>query len=333
MPALGHAAFRQWFYQRWGRETCLITARTRRAQYPLFEQRLSVKAAWGGTESYFVDGRRIAVDDEHYLILNEARSYASSLQGREPVSSFALFFRPGMAAQVARCHVLPAETLLANPDGGGTVEFSEQLRPHDCLITPVLRFIHRHTELGLADEAWLEDQSYFLLGRMLAVHRKDLAAAQLLPVRRPSTRRELFRRIALAVNFIHTQYEQPIGLTEIAAAALLSPYHCLRLFKTLHAVTPVEYLNRLRVRRAERLLRESTLGVDAIAARVGYGCRATLYRQLRRLRGKGDADRAGSGDELRPVPLTLKTSPGGTEARTPRTRVLNDARGPRSTPR
>ena len=114
--------------------------------------------------------------------------------------------------------------------------------------------------MGLADEAWLEDQSYLLVGRMLATHRNDLAAAQLLPVRRASTRRELFRRIGLAVNFIHTQYDQPIGLTEIAAAAILSPYHCLRLFKTLHGVTPVEYLNRQRVRRAERLLRETALG-------------------------------------------------------------------------
>jgi AraC family transcriptional regulator len=289
MPTLGNAAFRRWFYQRWGHENCLIAARTRRAQYPLFEQRLSVKAAWGGTESYFVDGRRIAVDGEHYLILNDARSYASSLQGREPVTSFAIFFRPGMAADVARCHALPADTLLANPDGHHAVEFSEHLRPHDRLVTPVLRFIYRHTELGLADEAWLEDQSYFLVGRMLAVHRSDLAAAQLLPVRRASTRRELFRRLGLAVNFIHTQHDHPIGLTQIAAAAFLSPYHCLRLFKTLHGITPVEYLHRQRVRVAERLLRETGGGVDEVAARVGYGCRATLYRQLRRLRGRAPA--------------------------------------------
>ena len=286
MPALGQAAFRRWFYQRWGHENCVIAARTRRAEYPLFQQRLSVKAAWGGTESYFLDGRRVAVDDEHYLILNDARSYASALHGREPVTSFAIFFRPGIAADVTRCHALPADTLLADPDGHGTVEFSEHVRPHDRLVTPVLRFIYRQIELGVTDEAWLEDQSYLLVGRMLAVHRNDLAAARLLPVRRASTRRELFRRIGLAVNFIHTGYAQPLGLTEIAAAAQLSPYHCLRLFKALHGVTPVEYLNRRRVRLAERLLRNTGGTVDEVAARVGYGCRATLYRQLRRLRGR-----------------------------------------------
>jgi transcriptional regulator GlxA family with amidase domain len=124
---------------------------------------------------------------------------------------------------------------------------------------------------------------------MLAAHRNDLAAAQLLPVRRASTRRELFRRIGLAVNFIHTQYDHPIGLAEIAAAAILSPYHCLRLFRTLHGVTPVEYLHRQRVRVAERLLQDSRLGVDEVAAHVGYGCRATLYRQIRRLRGRTPA--------------------------------------------
>ena len=306
MPALGHAAFRRWFYQRWGRENCLIAARTRRAEYPLFEQRLSVKAAWGGTESYFIDGRRVAVDDEHYLILNDARSYASSLQGREPVTSFAIFFRPGMAAEVARCHALPADTLLADPDDHGTVEFSEHLRPHDRLVTPVLRFIYRHTELGLADEAWLEDQSYFLVGRMLAVHRNDLAAAQLaarascqhapgaVPAHR--ARRELHPHAATSSRSASPRSRPP---------RMLSPYHCLRLFKTLHGVTPVEYLNRQRVRLAERLLRETRLGVDEVAARVGYGCRATLYRQLRRLRGSSAECPASCSGELTPRPADL----------------------------
>ena len=64
----------------------------------------------------------------------------------------------------------------------------------------MLRFIYRHVENGLADEAWYEEQLYFLLGRMHATHRNDLAAAQLLPARRPSTRRELFRRIGLCVE-------------------------------------------------------------------------------------------------------------------------------------
>jgi len=285
MPALTNEPFRRWFYERWGRENCLIAARTRRAEYPLYQQRLSIKSAWGGTEDYFIDGRRVAVDDETFLILNDGRVYASCLQSRRPVTSFTIFFRPGMAEDVARCHALAPERLLEEPAAGLPVEFSEQLRPHDRLITPVLRFILRHVESGLTDEAWYEDQLYFLLQRMQVLHRHDLAAAQLIPTSRPSTRRELFRRLGLCVDFINTHYMRHVGLAEIAAAAHLSPYHCLRVFKSLHGVTPVCYLNNRRVRAAERLLRSTDVGVDEIALRVGFESRTSLFRHIKRLHG------------------------------------------------
>lgn len=287
MPPVHQEPFRSWFYRHWGRENCVISARTRRADYDLFEQRLSVKAAWGGSEDYFVDGRRVAVNDDTFIILNDGRTYASSLKSRTPVTSFAVFFRPGMAAEVQRTHAQSPESLLEAPlpPSDGRVEFCERLRPHDRLISPVLRFIHRSIEGGLNDEHWLEEQLYFLLQRMLVLQRQDLRAAQLLPTRRPGTRQELLRRLARCVNFMHTHYARRVGLADIAAAAPLSPYHCLRLFKALHGVTPATYLNNLRVRIAERLLRSGSVSVDQAAARVGFESRTTLFRHMKRVRG------------------------------------------------
>ena len=300
MPELAQEAFRNWFYQHWGRENCVISARTHYAEYPLYRQRLSIKAAWGGTEDYFIDGRRVAVDDDTFMILNDGRTYASQLRNHTPVTSFSIFFRPGMAEDVARVHALKPEALLANPGVGaaGSIEFSEQVRPHDRLITPVLRFIRRHVEAGLIDETWYEDQLYYLLQRMQALHSNDLAATQLIPARRASTRRELFRRLGLCVDFINTHYRSPLTLAEIAAAACLSPYHCLRAFKALHGNTPVTYLSNRRVYAAERLLRNTDLPVDEVAALVGFESRTTLFRQMQRVRGVApSALRAGAAAE------------------------------------
>lgn len=287
MPALSHEPFRRWFYQRWGRENCVISARTRHAEYPLYQQRLSIKAAWGGSEDYFIDGRRVAVDDDTFLILNDGRTYASRLRSHVPVTSFSIFFRPGMAEDVTRCLTRTQEALLDEADDavGGTLEFSEQVRGHDRLISPVLRFIHRHAHSGLSDEAWYEDQLYFLMQRMLIVHRNDRCAARLIPARRASTRRELFRRLGLCVDFIHAQYARPVGLSDIAAAAHLSPYHCLRVFKAAYGSTPSQYLNTRRVRVAERLLRDTEMPVDEVAALVGFENRSTFFRHMRRVRG------------------------------------------------
>ncbi|HEY2809144.1 MAG TPA: AraC family transcriptional regulator [Steroidobacteraceae bacterium] len=281
MPAIGHAPFRRWFYARWGRENCIVWARARQVQMPPFEQRLSIKAAWGGREEYLIDGRRVAVDDETFLVLNDGRTYGSRLDGPTPVTSFAIFFRPGMAGEVRRSHLLDERALLDAPGGVLADGFGESLRLHDTRVSPVLRFIRHHVERGLDDEQWYEEQLYFLLGRMQSLHGRDLATAGRVPARRPGTRQEIFRRLGLGMDFIHTNYRQPIGLAQIAAAAHLSPYHCLRLFRTVHGLTPVAYLRRRRLREAERLLGDRSLSAEEVAARSGLGSRTALFRQRR----------------------------------------------------
>lgn len=58
-------------------------------------------------------------------------------------------------------------------------------------------------------------------------------------------------------------------------------------FQRLHGITPMAFLARTRTRAAERLVRDSRLGLDQIAALSGFGSRQTLFRQLRRHRGDG----------------------------------------------
>ena len=283
MPPIWDSAFRPRFYERWGQESAVISARTRHAEYPEFQQLLSVKCAWGGAEEYFVDGQRIAVDDDAFLILNAGRTYASSLKANEPVDSFAVFFRKGLVESVRRALVDSTSNLLDDPrrEEGGAIEFSEHLREHDRGVTPILRHIKTHVDRGLVDELWLEEQLQFLAQRLLQLHDRELERRAPAPSKRAATRRELERRIGIAINFIHTHYQEPIGLEEIAAAAHLSPHHFLRAFKAACGVTPSSFLNRKRARVARRLIERARWPLTSIAYQAGFGSRTTLYRALR----------------------------------------------------
>jgi transcriptional regulator GlxA family with amidase domain len=168
-----------------------------------------------------------------------------------------------------------------SPSRRVNVEFSERLRPHDRLVSPVLRFIRHYVETGVDDEPWYEEQLFFLLTRMLALHRSDASFEARAPAERATTRAELFRRVSRAVDFMHTHYAKPIGLAEIAAAAHLSPYHCLRVFKGVHGCSPREFLDRKRVRVARRLLQSTRLPMHEIAVLAGLQSRTTLFRKLR----------------------------------------------------
>src|SRR5678815_340150 len=95
------AAFRRDFYRRWGRENCVVSGMSRHAEYGLFRQTLSIKCVAQGSEIYFVDQRRVAVSDDTFLVLNEGRTYASSLNSATDTYSFSIFFRPGLCEEVA----------------------------------------------------------------------------------------------------------------------------------------------------------------------------------------------------------------------------------------
>jgi AraC family transcriptional regulator len=289
-----NAAFRRFFYSKWGKENCLISARAKTAIYPQFRQRLSIKCAWGGSERYHIDGRTVAVDDDTYLVLNDGRQYASTLASSRPIHTFSIFFRPGMAEETLGDMLTPCDRLLERgPEPARrSVEFAEYLRPHDQTVTPVLRFIAHHVDRSLGDELWYEEQLSFLLERMLQAHRSSIDAMDALQAARRGTRREVFKRIAWSTDFIHTYFHQPLTIEQLAGSAHLSKYHYIRLFRLVHGVTPYQYLQRKRATAAGRLLETTELGHEEISVRVGFDHRSTLFRQLRRWTGR-------SGRELR----------------------------------
>ena len=146
----------------------------------------------------------------------------------------------------------------------------------------MLRFIRAHISRGVEDEAWYDEQLVFLLARMQCHHQRLLEQVDNLALIRPATRREVYRRVCLATDFLHTHYAQDVDLTTLARMAYLSKYHFLRLFTLVHGMTPRNYLQRKRISVAIRLLESTRMTMSQIAASVGFAEESTLVRQMRR---------------------------------------------------
>jgi AraC family transcriptional regulator len=270
-------------HSKWGHENCIVWGRVLRADFVPHAQPLSIRAAWGGTEHCHVGGRTVGVDDDTFLILNRGRMYSTRIRAEHPVESLAICFRSGLAdAAYAAMSVSLAKALA---DGAGlperTIEFSENLQAHDRLVSPVLRFIKAHVAQGLEDEGWYEEQLHFLLERMRQLRDRTLLQIGQLQFIRGATRREIYRRIAVATDFIHTNYAQDLDLDALANVACLSKYHFLRLFTLVHGVTPYAFLQNKRTGVAARLLRTTRLTMSQVASCVGFARRSTVVRRIR----------------------------------------------------
>lgn len=299
-PTRANAEFRRWFYERWGRENAVVLYRANQAEFVPHTQTLSIKRAWGGTEDYLVGSRRLDVGDSHGLILNEGAHYGARIRSATPVTSLAVFFRPGMAEELAGAAAQAARQAL---DHGPSVAraacgFAEHLRVFDAGVDERLARLLKDVRDGETDDAWLEEQLQDLLWAMLRAEPGWRERSRRLQAVSRSAHAELLERVDRAADFILSCYTEPITLDQIAAAAALSKYHLVRVFQQVHGITPMALLARTRTRAAERLIRDTTLTLDDVLARCGFGSRQTLFRQLRRHCGAGGRELRGRASRL-----------------------------------
>lgn len=288
-PRPGNEAFRAWFYARWGRENAVVTGTKVRAEFAPFTQALSVKRALGGTEEYLLPGRRLAVDERRTLVLGAGATYGARIAGDRPVTSFAVFFRPGLVEEVAAAARMSRVRALDQGDAPASrpVVFEESLRPADGCVAARLDALRVAIEAGEDDEAWLEERLQALAAALLGEERGWRARAERLSDLGRAPRIELLARVDRATDHLLTHRAEAVTLDDLAAASRLSKCHLLRAFRAVHGTTPMAMLARERTQLALRLLADPELSLEDVAARSGFGSRQTLFRQLRRHRGAG----------------------------------------------
>lgn len=91
----------------------------------------------------------------------------------------------------------------------------------------------------------------------------------------------------LATDFIHSHYELPLQLDDMAQAARLSRFHLTRLFRQVLGVTPHAFLLNKRLSVARRLLTNCDSDLNRIAIDSGFGNRWSLFRSLQAQHGVG----------------------------------------------
>lgn len=79
------------------------------------------------------------------------------------------------------------------------------------------------------------------------------------------------------------EYAEPLNVPAMARAALMSPSHFARGFRTAYGETPYNYLMTRRVERAKALLRKGDLSVTEVCMAVGctsLGSFSTRFTEL-----------------------------------------------------
>jgi AraC-like DNA-binding protein len=108
----------------------------------------------------------------------------------------------------------------------------------------------------------------------------------------PEMRREIrlcdtatFARLRRARDFLGSSYTGRLTLEDGARQACLSPFHFNRLFTRAFGETPHEFVTRLRIDTAKRMLLTANQSVTEICFEVGYKSLGSFSARFRSLAG------------------------------------------------
>ena len=99
----------------------------------------------------------------------------------------------------------------------------------------------------------------------------------------------LLAHLRRARDHIDRNYCEPLDLDGLARVAGVSKYHFARSFEAAYGETPIRYLTRRRIERAQDLLRVANLTVTEVCMAVGFASLGSFSARFRQLVG-GEPD-------------------------------------------
>ena len=106
------------------------------------------------------------------------------------------------------------------------------------------------------------------------------------PDQRDDATQHYLERINRAVDFLIQHIEEPLRLEDVAAAAHISPFHFHRIFKALFGETLNQFIKRVRLERALKLLSHNkAMNLTQIAIASGFGSLSDFSRSFKQRYG------------------------------------------------
>lgn len=131
------------------------------------------------------------------------------------------------------------------------------------------------TAKTLSDEFYYEDlfsRMEGLLGTVLETEQKRRSA-------------HFSSMTSSALDYIHEHYREPISAGDVARHISKSPNYFSSVFKKDLSISFKEYVNRLRIQEAERLIREGQEYIYEVADQVGFKDYTYFYQVFKRITG------------------------------------------------
>jgi AraC-like DNA-binding protein len=259
---------------------------------------LSIKTILSGEEWYGIDHHRLVIRPGQFLVLNDDQRYSCRINRGEKVRCLSVFFEKEFASLVFDDMLNSEETLLQYPsfNNGKAPEFFQTLNNITPDLQAQLSGLIATIENSGYDAAMVDEYLVFLLRHLIRIHRSEMLRGDQINAVKATTRNEIYKRLCIARDILHSSYTENLDLYKISNLACLSVPQLIRQFKAAFHCTPYQYLLHIRLGHAARLLQYTDKPVQEItwicgfentsafcrAFKSAYGIQPMSFRKMKR---------------------------------------------------
>ena len=93
-------------------------------------------------------------------------------------------------------------------------------------------------------------------------------------------------KLQLALSFVEEHFAEDIKISDIADAAYISESYLRRIFAEKYNMTPVQYVNHVRIQEACKLLKSRKYNINEAAQKVGFNNMSTFITNFRKIKNQ-----------------------------------------------
>lgn len=253
----------------------LIYSNLKEFYEPVKATGFSIKYVVSGTEIYTLNNEQHIVKNNQYLLSNIEKEGVVEIESKQLVKGICISIDRNLIKQVVDFMIQPDSNCVEEEltNFFTTSNFLDSnYNDADTKVGKLLQSLPLNTTEGVSYQSNEPKTDFFYNLAEAIVQDQMPLFKQLHNISsiKYSTKKDLYKRIQKAKEFIDSSFENDLTISNIATHSFMSEYHFYRLFKQVQGISPMQYIIKKRLERAKHLIVKQQMPISEVALHTGF---------------------------------------------------------------
>jgi AraC family transcriptional regulator len=242
----------------------------------------SLHVNFNGNEKFVLNKKKLRLFPHTFLAINPGTLYSDIIDSDSPVQILSISFGKGFIDDFKTSFLKNGNSF---PDNYGNHPPSQNLTFNETIFPLIgdLKYNIEHLKVlirsNCKDELLLNEFLYHILLNYYTLYQKDiLLVEERLKDLQSVTRKEIYRRLSLAKEYLYSNFDQKINIYELSKYSCMSATHLIRSFRQAYHTTPHQFLINIRLEQAKFLLKNTSYPINKVVNTVGLDSTSTFIK-------------------------------------------------------